>query len=181
MNSVAFTAPSPLLPRKTTTLRKQVPVAILEHPQARPTTSPVWTPSSWRHRPALQQPTYPDPNHLRSVERQLSYLPPIVAPGELASLKKQLANVCNGHGFVLQGGDCAEDLNDSASDVKDTLRALFKMAIILMWGSKEPVIKIGRLAGQYGKPRSSDTEVRDGVELPSYRGEVRSHTFCQLS
>lgn len=90
----------------------------------------------------------------------------------MRTLKANLANVCNGTGFVLQGGDCAEDLNETSDGVTDTVRALFKMAVVLMWGSQEPVIKIGRLAGQYGKPRSSDTEIIDGVELPSYRGEV---------
>lgn len=131
----------------------------------------MWTPPSWRNRRALQQPTYPDPDALQRVEQQISSLPPLVAPGELSTLKSQLANVCLGHGFVLQGGDCAESLDETANGVKDTIRALFKMAVILMWGSQEPVIKIGRLAGQYGKPRSSDMEKRDGLSLPSYRGE----------
>lgn len=79
---------------------------------------------------------------------------------------------------MLQGGDCAEDFKESSHDVKDTVRALFKMAVVLMWGSQEPVVKIGRLAGQYGKPRSLDVEVRDGVELPSYRGEVSLKGLC---
>lgn len=99
-------------------------------------------------------------------------MPSLVAPGELFTLKSQLANVCNGNGFVLQGGDCAEDLNETALGVKDTLRCLFKMAVVLMWGSQQPVVKIGRMAGQYGKPRSAPTETRDGLTLPSYRGEV---------
>jgi len=107
-------------------------------------------------------------------------MPPLVSPGEMRALKKQLGNVCLGSGFVLQGGDCAEDLEESAEGVTDTVRALFKMAMVLMWGSQEPVVKIGRLAGQYGKPRSADTEIRDGVELPSYRGEVRFLYFFFL-
>lgn len=105
-------------------------------------------------------------------------MPALVSPGEMRLLKSQLANVCNGHGFVLQGGDCAEDLNETATGVQDTVRALFKMAVVLMWGSQEPVVKIGRLAGQYGKPRTSNTEIRDGVELPCYRGEnINSGAF----
>lgn len=104
-------------------------------------------------------------------------MPPLVSTNELRNLKNQLASVALGHGFVLQGGDCAEDLLETSEGVTNTVRALFKMAVVLMWGSQEPVVKIGRLAGQYGKPRSKDTEIRDGVELPSYRGEV-SYIFA---
>lgn len=120
---------------------------------------------------------YPNPAHLSAVEDTLSRLPPLVSTGEMQALKRQLGAVALGHGFVLQGGDCAEDLEETSEGVTDTVRALFKMAVVLMWGSQEPVVKIGRLAGQYGKPRSSDMEVRDGVELPSYRGEV-SQSEC---
>lgn len=139
-----------------------------------------WSPSSWRTRHAEQQPEYPDLEHLRRVERTLATMPTLVAPGEVSSLKSQLADVCRGNGFILQGGDCAEDLNESANGVKDTMRMLFKMAVVLMWGAQQPVIKIGRIAGQYGKPRSNRTETRNGVTLPVYRGEVRlyhSSTF----
>lgn len=97
----------------------------------------------------------------------------------MRTLKAQLGNVALGHGFVLQGGDCAESLEETSEGVTDNIRALFKMAVVLMWGSQEPVVKIGRLAGQYGKPRSADTEVIDGVELPSYRGEVSE--FCHTN
>lgn len=139
-----------------------------------------WSPSSWRVFPAKQQPQYPDVSHLQAVEKTISKLPPLVAPGELSSLKHQLGNVARGHGFILQGGDCAEDLNETASGVKDTMRSLFKMAVVLMWGAQQPVIKIGRIAGQYGKPRSNNMETRDGMTLPVYRGEVGFFSLIYL-
>lgn len=158
--------------------RSATPVAVLEEAPAvtkappQPKGDDLWSPSSWRAFPAKQQPQYPDAAHLNAVEQTISKLPPLVAPGELSSLKRQLGNVALGHGFILQGGDCAEDLNETASGVKDTMRSLFKMAVVLMWGAQQPVIKIGRIAGQYGKPRSNDMETRDGMTLPVYRGEV---------
>lgn len=177
--STSVTIPSkvPSMPT-TSSLRPHTPLAVLDKPSVAPVSSVPshldnsWFPSSWRSREAKQQPTYPDLTHLRSVEDRLARMPSLVAPGELSTLKAQLANVCNGNGFVLQGGDCAEDLNETALGVKDTLRCLFKMAVVLMWGSQQPVVKIGRMAGQYGKPRSSPIETQDGVSLPSYRGEV---------
>ena len=187
MTTPAFTTSIPLL-RPTSTsqslqkssnsLTTRVPCAVLDEAPIKTskvkstTPNQLWTPASWRSRTALQQPTYPDLDHLHRVEQTLSHMPPLVSSGEMRNLKNQLASVCNGHGFVLQGGDCAESLNETANNVKDTVRALYKMAVVLMWGSQEPVVKIGRIGGQYGKPRSSDTEIRDGVELPSYRGEV---------
>lgn len=186
MATLAFNTSIPLL-RSTSTsqslqkpsnpLTTRVPCAVLEEapiktPKVKSSSNQLWTPASWRSRRALQQPYYPDLDHLQHVEQVLSHMPPLVSSGEMRNLKNQLASVCNGHGFVLQGGDCAESLNESANDVKDTVRALYKMAVVLMWGSQEPVVKIGRIGGQYGKPRSSDTEIRDGLELPSYRGEV---------
>lgn len=135
-------------------------------------TTPLWTRDSWRNHPAKQQPVYPDLERLQAVERDLSRMPVLVAPEEMRDLKEQLASVCSGRGIVLQGGDCAESLNETASGVTDTLRTLFKMAVVLLWGSFEPVVKIGRIGGQYAKPRSKDMEVRDGIELPSYRGEI---------
>lgn len=99
-------------------------------------------------------------------------MPPLVAPHEMRELKSLLAGVCEGRGFVLQGGDCAESLDESQEGVTDTVRTLFKMAMILMWGGEEPVVKLGRVGGQYAKPRSADMEKKDGVELPSYRGEI---------
>lgn len=182
MLTLAFTTPVSLALRNrtttpsTTTLRPRVPAAVLseEAHVSAPSklTDNQWTPSSWRSHPADQQPDYPDLQHLNQIEHAISKLPPLVALGELNSLKKQLGNVCTGTGFILQGGDCAEDLNESANAVKDTMRSLFKMAVILMWGAQQPVIKIGRIAGQYGKPRTNSTETHDGVTLPVYRGEV---------
>lgn len=173
--STALTAPrlGQPLPQRAPRRPSRAPVAVLDEvapPKAAPQ---LWKPSIWRERRALQQPTYPNHKHLAEVEGTLSRLPPLVSPSEMRTLRNHLANVCTGNGFVLQGGDCAEDLNESSDGVTDTIRALFKMAVVLMWGSQEPVVKIGRLAGQYGKPRSADTETIDGLELPSYRGEVR--------
>jgi 3-deoxy-7-phosphoheptulonate synthase len=142
-------------------------------PPASPSASTSsWSVDSWRKRTALQQPTYPDEKALAAVERYLGKMPPLVAPHEMRELKALLAGVCQGRGFVLQGGDCAESLEETADGVTDTVRTLFKMAMILMWGSNEPVVKLGRVGGQYAKPRSADTEVRGGVELASYRGEI---------
>lgn len=182
-SSPAFATPAPVIsvvPRTTVSPLRKPPSAVLDNPPPVPTVAPTstpgdqssWFPSSWRSREARQQPEYPDLSHLRSVEERLSRLPSLVAPGEIYSLKEKLAQVCLGNGFLLQGGDCAEDLNETANGVKDTLRCLFKMAVILMWGSQQPVVKIGRMAGQYAKPRSSPTETKDGLTLPTYRGEV---------
>ncbi|CAN8073488.1 unnamed protein product [Agarophyton chilense] len=147
------------------------PSAVLQEPASPVSPTSTWRPSSWRSKQALQQPLYPDAQELVAVQRQLSHMPPLVAPGEMHALQEQLAAVCRGNAFVLQGGDCAESLDESADGIKSTLSTLFKMAVVLMWGGKKHVIKIGRMAGQYGKPRSSEFEKRDGVKLPSYRGE----------
>jgi 3-deoxy-7-phosphoheptulonate synthase len=148
------------------------PRAVVDQPPMAERTRQLWTRSSWRDHTVQQQPRYPDAAHLQSVEQQLARMPALVDPEEMRDLKRELANVCNGRGIVLQGGDCAESLDETAAGVTDTVRTLFKMAMVLLWGSFEPVVKIGRLGGQYAKPRSNDTEVRDGVELPSYRGEI---------
>ena len=173
------------LPIQPVSLRKQnLPIrrtrrvtAVLDSPRPKVATPPTlprptWTPSSWRDRKALQQPTYPDRDALERVEKKLERMPPLVGVEELRSLRAQLADACFGKAFVLQGGDCAEDLNESAEGIACTLRALFRMAVVLMWGAQSPVVKIGRLGGQYAKPRSSDFETIDGVSLPSYRGEI---------
>lgn len=179
MISPAFSTPV-ALPSSTRKLPssacRRVPSAVLQEPAppvAVPITPPLWTPSSWRTKRALQQPVYPDLEALQRVERQLHNQPSLVASGEMQALEQQLAAACTGDAFVLQGGDCAESFDESAHGLKSTLAALFKMAVVLMWGGKKHVVKIGRLAGQYGKPRSNDFETRDGVSLPSYRGEVR--------
>ncbi|GBD42897.1 Phospho-2-dehydro-3-deoxyheptonate aldolase [bacterium HR40] len=132
-----------------------------------------WSPGSWRGKPAQQMPDYDDPELLAEVERQLATWPPLVFAGECRSLQAKLAEVCAGRAFVLQGGDCAEAFADFRADkIRDTLRVLLQMAVVLTYGAGMPVVKVGRMAGQFAKPRSSPTEVRDGVELPAYRGDI---------
>ncbi len=132
-----------------------------------------WTPESWRTKPAKQLPSYPDAANVASVENTLRSYPPLVFAGEARRLQAQLAKVADGKAFLLQGGDCAESFAEFHPDnIRDTFRVLLQMAVILTFGSAMPVVKVGRLAGQFAKPRSEDTETRDGVTLPSYRGDV---------
>jgi len=132
-----------------------------------------WTPDSWRDRPLRQAPTYPDPAALAAAEGRLKGYPPLVFAGEARRLKAALALAAEGRAFVLQGGDCAESFSDfNANSVRDTFRVLLQMAVVLTFGATVPVVKIGRMAGQFAKPRSSDTETLDGVALPSYRGDI---------
>ena len=132
-----------------------------------------WTPSSWRDKPAKQLPNYPDQAHLEKVEGILSGLPPLVFAGEARNLKSQLAQACEGKAFILQGGDCAESFGEFGSTkIRDTFRVLLQMAIVMTYGGAMPIVKMGRMAGQFAKPRSSDTETIDGIELPSYRGDI---------
>ncbi len=132
-----------------------------------------WTPDSWRKKPIQQVPDYPDRQALVDVEKQLSTFPPLVFAGEARSLKKQLARVANGQAFLLQGGDCAESFAEhGANNIRDFFRVFLQMAIVLTYAGALPVVKIGRIAGQFAKPRSSPTEKRDGKELPSYRGDI---------
>lgn len=132
-----------------------------------------WTPESWRTKPAKQLPSYPDAANVASVENTLRSYPPLVFAGEARRLQAQLAKVADGKAFLLQGGDCAESFAEFHPDnIRDTFRVLLQMAVILTFGSAMPVAKVGRLAGQFAKPRSEDTETRDGVTLPSYRGDV---------
>ncbi len=132
-----------------------------------------WTPASWRARPIRQHPAYPDPAALAAAEARLAGYPPLVFAGEARRLKAALALAAEGRAFVLQGGDCAESFADfNANSVRDTFRVLLQMAVVLTFGATVPVIKIGRMAGQFAKPRSSDTETVDGVTLPSYRGDI---------
>ncbi len=132
-----------------------------------------WTPSSWRSKPARHIPEdYPDMAQLAAVEKRLSAFPPLVFAGEARRLKAKLADVAAGNAFLLQGGDCAESFKEfSADNIRDTLRVMLQMAVVLTFGAAKPVVKVGRLAGQFGKPRSSPTETIDGVTLPSYRGD----------
>ena len=132
-----------------------------------------WTPDSWRARPAAQMPDYPDPQALAEVEAQLASFPPLVFAGEARSLKKSLARVAAGDAFLLQGGDCAESFKEhSANNIRDFFRVLLQMAVVMTFAGASPVVKVGRIAGQFAKPRSSPTEKRGGVELPSYRGDI---------
>lgn len=135
--------------------------------------STIWTPDSWRSKPIVQQPEYPSIDALLQAEQQLAKQPPLVFAGEIAELKNQLANVANGQAFLLQGGDCAESFSEfSADKIRDTFKVLLQMAIVLTFSGSCPVVKVGRIAGQYAKPRSSNMESLDGVELPSYRGDI---------
>jgi len=133
----------------------------------------VWTPDSWRSKPIVQVPTYPDKAKLAEVEETLSLYPPLVFAGEARRLKAALADVAEGKAFLLQGGDCAESFVEfRANNIRDTFRVLLQMAVVLTYGAAMPVVKLGRMAGQFAKPRSADTEIIDGVELPSYRGDI---------
>ncbi len=132
-----------------------------------------WTPSSWQNRPAGQQPAYPDDGALAGAVAQLASLPPLVTSWEVERLKTQLAEAATGQRFLLQGGACAERFDQcSASIITNKLKILLQMSLVLTHGLKRRIIRVGRFAGQYAKPRSSDTEERDGVTLPSYRGEI---------
>ncbi|MBV8683160.1 MAG: 3-deoxy-7-phosphoheptulonate synthase class II [Caulobacteraceae bacterium] len=132
-----------------------------------------WTPASWRERPAKHIPSdYPDPEALARVEAQLRGMPPLVFAGEARRLKSLLAEVAAGKAFLLQGGDCAESFKEfSADNIRDTFRLILQMAVVLTFAGGKPVVKVGRMAGQFAKPRSEATETIDGVTLPSYRGD----------
>jgi 3-deoxy-7-phosphoheptulonate synthase len=128
---------------------------------------------AWRDRPTAQQPDWPDPAAVTAVTREIARIPPLVFAGECDILKERLAAVARGEAFVLQGGDCAETFEGSTADaIRGKLRTLLQMAVILTYAASVPVVKIGRLAGQFAKPRSSATETRDGTELPAYRGDA---------
>ncbi|HVW55557.1 MAG TPA: 3-deoxy-7-phosphoheptulonate synthase class II [Rhizobiaceae bacterium] len=132
-----------------------------------------WSPNSWRAKPIKQVPAYFDAAALAETERQLASYPPLVFAGEARKLKKQLANVAEGNGFLLQGGDCAESFAEHGADnIRDFFRVFLQMAVVLTFAGSQPVVKVGRIAGQFAKPRSSDSETRDGVTLPSYRGDI---------
>ncbi len=132
-----------------------------------------WTPQSWRDKPISQVPAYPDLAKLAAVEKQLASFPPLVFAGEARELKGQLAEVAAGRAFLLQGGDCAESFAEHGADhIRDFFRVFLQMAVILTHSASKPVVKVGRIAGQFAKPRSSDTETIDGVTLPSYRGDI---------
>jgi len=132
-----------------------------------------WAPDSWRSHTATQQPTYADGEALARVQRELGALPPIVTSWEIEALRDKLAAAQRGEAFVLQGGDCAESLEECTSEnVVQKLKVLLQMSLLMLVGMKKPIVRIGRMAGQYAKPRSADFEERDGKSLPSYRGDI---------
>ena len=133
----------------------------------------IWQPNSWRDHPIKQVPDYPDAEKLAGVEARLAAMPPLVFAGEAQSLKRQLGEVAEGRAFLLQGGDCAESFAEfSANNIRDSFKVILQMAVVLTFGASMPVVKVGRVAGQFAKPRSSPMEAVDGIELPSYRGDM---------
>ncbi len=133
----------------------------------------LWHAQSWREKTALQQPTYPDQNKLEAIEAKLSNLPPLVIANEIEQLRNRFADVAQGNGFLLQGGDCAESFAGCrAGQIESTFKVLLQMAVVLTHAASKPVVKVGRIAGQYAKPRSSDIETQNGIALPSYRGDI---------
>lgn len=132
-----------------------------------------WSPESWRNKEAKQQPTYQDMDKLKEVENTLKNFPPLVFAGEARNLKEKLAQVANGEAFLLQGGDCAESFAEfHPTNIRNTFRVLLQMAVVMTFASGKPIIKIGRMAGQFAKPRSDDFEIKGDIKLPSYRGDI---------
>ena len=132
-----------------------------------------WSIDSWRKFPIKHQPVYSDLNKLQDVENKLKTLPPLVFAGEARTLKEKLAQVSKGKGFLLQGGDCAESFAEfNADNLRDSFRVILQMAAVLTYGASLPIVKVGRLAGQFAKPRSDSFEIRDNVKLPSYLGDI---------
>ena len=133
----------------------------------------VWSKSDWRSKPRVQMPEYPDRDKLEAVEARLGKYPPLVFAGESRRLRDELAKASRGEAFLLQGGYCAESFAEFSGDtIRETFKVMLQMAVVLTYGAKVPVIKVGRMAGQFAKPRSAPVEVKDGVELPSYRGDI---------
>src|SRR5277367_4020994 len=132
-----------------------------------------WSPESWRGKSVAQAPAYADAAALGEVERQLAGYPPLVFAGEARKLKQMLGRAQEGQAFLLQGGDCAESFAEhSADNIRDFFRVFLQMAVVMTFAAALPVVKVGRIAGQFAKPRTSPTEKRNGVELPSYRGDI---------
>jgi 3-deoxy-7-phosphoheptulonate synthase len=132
-----------------------------------------WHKTGWRSKPRVQMPDYTDADALGAVEQRLGTYPPLVFAGEARKLKRALGAASRGEAFLLQGGDCAESFSEfSADNIRDTFKVMLQMAMVLTYGAKVPVVKVGRMAGQFAKPRSAPTEVKNGVELPSYRGDI---------
>src|SRR5580700_775707 len=132
-----------------------------------------WTPDSWRMKPVQQAPGYSDPAAVEAVEKTLRNYPPLVFAGEARRLKALLGQIAEGKAFLLQGGDCAESFAEfHPNNIRDTFRVLLQMAVVLTFGAASPVVKVSRMAGQFAKPRTADTETQGGVTLPSYRGDI---------
>src|ERR1700723_4808617 len=149
----------------------------LEMLMSKRTNAPKWSPDSCRPQPIVQMPDYPDVKALAEVEAQLASFPPLVFAGEARNLKRALAQVAVGQAFLLQGGDCAESFGEhGANNIRDFFRLFLQMAVVLTYAAASPVVKVGRIAGQFAKPRSSPTEKRGGMELPSYRGDIINGT-----
>ena len=142
-----------------------------------------WHKSNWRTKPRIQMPNYTDKATLAATEQQLSQYPPLVFAGEVRRLKAALGAASRGEAFLLQGGDCAESFEQFSADlIRDTFKVMLQMAMVLTYGAKVPVVKVGRMAGQFAKPRSSSVEVIDGLELPSYRGDIiNERTFSEAA
>ena len=140
---------------------------------ARKKTQPEWSPQSWQNRTADQQPNYSDPDQVARAIEQLSKLPPIVTSWEIEALKQHIALAQKGEAFILQGGDCAETFDECTSDIiAQKLKILLQMSVVMLYGLKKPIVRIGRMAGQYAKPRSDDLETRGDTSLPSFRGDL---------
>jgi len=132
-----------------------------------------WSPESWRQKPVQQNPAYPDQNAVQTVEAELGSFPPLVFAGEARELTQELAEAAHGRAFLLQGGDCAESFAEHGGDmIRDFFRVFLQMAVVLTYAGACPVVKVGRIAGQFAKPRSTDMERQGDVELPSYRGDI---------
>ncbi|KAG6417424.1 hypothetical protein SASPL_119582 [Salvia splendens] len=178
--------PSPTKPSSLTEPRSRTISAVLSSKKPPPTAAPPsksWSLDSWKSKKAHQIPEYPDKTSLESVLKTLESFPPIVFAGEARSLEERLGQAALGNAFLLQGGDCAESFKEfSANNIRDTFRVLLQMGVVLMFGGQMPIIKVGRMAGQFAKPRSDPFEEKDGVKLPSYRGDnVNGDAFTEKS
>ena len=162
MNETRSIKPSVLAPKNAARLARDAAAGL-----------PAWSPTSWRAKPIVQVPDYPDLAALAAVEGRIASYPPLVFAGEARKLKKALAGVAAGEGFLLQGGDCAESFAEHHADnIRDFFRVFLQMAVVLTYAAAQPVVKVGRIAGQFAKPRSSPTEIQNGLELPTYRGDI---------
>ncbi|CAA6667013.1 unnamed protein product [Spirodela intermedia] len=181
--SIAAANPSysvrPAVPPRKLTVSASGPSVVSGSPSA----SLSWSLDSWRSKKALQIPVYPDAEALESVLQSLERYPPLVFAGEARKLEEKLADAAVGKAFLLQGGDCAESFKEfNGNNIRDTFRVLLQMAVVLTFGGQMPIIKVGRMAGQFAKPRSDSSETRDGVELPSYRGDnINGDSFDEKS